>query len=308
MVSSTLSEVTCLFCKGPMRLHHHQVFHTFKKDHGPFNIHKCKNCGSCQTDPPPSSDSLDSLYGSYRDGLPDLHRRITADDPQTALYEKCISRIGHLSGRRAEEKFSWIDVGGGGGELSALMAAKFPNSRGTTIDLHPRPKLLANIPAVEWRQIDINQEKFSANLPRYDLVISIAVLEHVLCPDQFISNLLRLLRPGGMIYLMCPNNASIASRLLGRRWPYFTPGEHLAIPTPSGAMHCLQREWRMFQESSHQAHIRARPMMLPYTIRYVLRRLGADIVGKWLPAGWSLPLPAGALEATVIWQETRVAK
>jgi SAM-dependent methyltransferase len=284
-----------------VRLKHPGVFHPFKPDHGPFNIHRCIDCGSCQTDPPPSPDSLKTLYGSYIDGLPDLHRSITADDPQTALYSKCISRINALSGRQTKDTFSWIDVGGGGGEFSALMAAKFPNSYGTAIDLHSCPKLLAKVSNVEWQQVDINQENFSAALPQFNLVASIAVLEHVLRPDLFIQNLLRLLRPGGMIYLMCPNNASFAGRILGRRWPYFTPGEHLAIPSPSGMRHCLQNEWQQIREKGEQASIVARPLMLPYTLRYVLRRLGADTFGKYLPVGLSLPLPAGALESTVIW-------
>ncbi|WP_415074928.1 class I SAM-dependent methyltransferase [Legionella sp.] len=291
-----------------MYLRHPDVFHPFKPDHGPFNIHLCSDCGSCQTDPMPSSESLEALYGSYRDGLPDLHRTITADDPQTALYEKCISRIHNLSNRKAEETFTWIDVGGGGGEFSALMAAKFPSSRGIAIDLHSQPKLLNNVSTVEWRQIDINQEMFSANLPQFDVVASIAVLEHVLCPDKFISNLFRLLRPGGMIYLMCPNNASLAGRLLGRRWPYFNPGEHLAIPTPSGVINCLQREWRSFHSNDEHVMIGARPIMLPYTLRYVFRRLGLDRVGKCFPAGWRLPIPSGALEATMTWKVAEGAR
>lgn len=308
MVSNVLPSVICMFCKGSMHLQHSDVFNRFKPDHGPFNIHLCSDCSSCQTDPMPSSESLGALYGSYQDGLPDLHRTIMADDPQTALYEKCISRIHKLSNKQTEETFTWIDVGGGGGEFSALMAAKFPNSQGTAIDLHAEPKSLNHVSTVEWRQVDINQERFSSDLQQFDIVASIAVLEHVLSPDKFISNLFRLLRPGGMMYIMCPNNASLAGRLLGRRWPYFNPGEHLAIPTPSGMRNCLQREWRSFQSSDEHAIIGARPIMLPYTLRYVFRRLGLERIGKCFPTGWSLPIPSGALEATVIWQAVEGAK
>jgi 2-polyprenyl-3-methyl-5-hydroxy-6-metoxy-1,4-benzoquinol methylase len=301
MDSKIKFSVKCLFCHGNMRLQYQNVFHPFKPDHGPFDIYLCQGCHSCQTDPLPSPDSLASLYRFYDDGLPDLHRKITTDDPQTALYQKCITRICYLSNRKAQDKFTWLEVGGGGGEFAALMAKQFPYSHGLVIDLHPRPAALTHVSTVEWKQIDITQEIFSDELSQFDLIASIAVLEHVLRPDLFISNLLQLLRPGGMLYLLCPNNASWASKILRNRWPYFTPGEHLAMPTPSGAVHCLQREWRLLGRSNNQVSIQAKALMLPYTLRYVMRRLGADKIGRVLPRGWGFSLPSGVLESTVIW-------
>jgi SAM-dependent methyltransferase len=234
-----------------------------------------------------------------------LHRTITADDPQTALYEKCVSRIGRLTGRHKQEKFNWLDVGAGGGEFSSLLAKKFPNSSGAAIDLHSCPKSLIDITSVHWSQVDINHKEFASKLPLVDLIVSIAVLEHVLHPNLFIANLLQLLRPGGMIYLLCPNNASFASRLLGRRWPYFTPGEHLAIPTPSGVTRCLEREWGLLNGLDKKLKINAGSLMLPYTFRYVMRRLGANPIGKLLPPGWGFPLPVGALETVAVYQQTK---
>src|SRR5690606_39068106 len=111
----------CVFCNGKIELQHKGVYHPGKLDHGPFDIYRCSDCGSCQTHPLPSVEALAALYGSFEDGLPDLHRRIMADDPQVALYGLCVNRIKALSGKTAKDLFPWLDVGAGGGEFSALM-------------------------------------------------------------------------------------------------------------------------------------------------------------------------------------------
>lgn len=299
MVFDTQHSAGCMFCGGLLSLQHHGVFHPFKVDHGPFDIYTCKECGSAQTSPMPSRESLTSLYGSYQDGLPELHRTIMSDDPQTAVYGQCVNRISCLSKRSSTEVFTWLDVGGGGGEFAALMATAFPQSKGVAIDQHPRPVSLAGVSAVEWHEVDINEFDFSDRLQQVDVVASIAVWEHVLRPDQFVMNLLRLVKPGGMLYLLCPNNASLASRVLGTRWPLFTPGEHLTMPTKAGAVRCVQREWHALR-GGEPIDVSSNGLMLPYTLRYLMRRLGIDVVGRMLPIGLSFPLPIGALETVAI--------
>lgn len=284
-----------MYCGDQLRLRHPGVFHPFKSDHGPFDIYNCTGCGSAQTSPMPSRESLSSLYSSYHDGLPALHRTIMSDDPQTAVYGQCVSRIGRVSQRSASDEFTWLDVGSGGGEFASLMAEAFPHSNGVAIDQHPRPVSLTNASQIEWREVDINQVEFSDSLPQADVVASIAVWEHVVRPDLFVRNLLRLVKPGGTMYLLCPNNASLASRVLGTRWPLFTPGEHLSMPTKVGAIRCVRREWHAVH-GSEPIDVSSHGLMLPYTLRYLMRRLGVDLVGRILPIGLSFPLPIGALE------------
>lgn len=299
MVFNASNFNNCMFCGGSMLLQHHGVFHPFKPDHGPFDIYACKECGSVQTCPMPSRESLTSLYGSYQDGLPELHRTIMKEDPQTAVYGQCVNRITSLSKRLASDEFVWLDIGAGGGEFATLMSSAFPKSKGIAVDQHSRPASLADVSIVEWREADINQLEFSDNLPQADVVASIAVWEHVLCPDLFVRNLLRLVKPGGILYLLCPNNASLASRLLGKRWPLFTPGEHLAMPTKKGAVRCVQREWNLLH-GDESIDVFSQGKMLPYTVRYLMRRLGVDAIGRMLPIGLSFPLPVGALETVAI--------
>jgi 2-polyprenyl-6-hydroxyphenyl methylase / 3-demethylubiquinone-9 3-methyltransferase len=48
----------------------------------------------------------------------------------------------------------------------------------------------------------------------FDLVVSMDVIEHVLCPEPWLSELVRVTRPGGRVFLTTPNYASFSLRLI----------------------------------------------------------------------------------------------
>lgn len=293
-----MSKNNCVYCGGEIALKYGNCMHPYKKDHGPFYMYECNRCGSIQTKPLPSKESLSSLYESYRDGLPELHRNITQDDPQNAVYALCIKRLKVISNKKRQDFFTWIDVGAGGGEFASQMSISFPNSRGIAVDQHAQPTILKNCNNVSWIEADINESAFINSIGSFDIVASIAVWEHVSYPDIFIKNLLTLINSNGVGYFVCPNNASFASKVLRRRWPLFTPGEHLSMPTPQGASECIDRAWKKLNHNE-QLECQSKSIMLPYTIRYVFRRFGLDFFGKLFPLGVYVPIPLGALETYV---------
>lgn len=292
----------CAFCGSvELKRTHQGLMHPRKADHGPFEFYKCASCGSGVMRDLPTAGALAALYGSFQNGLPELHRRIMQDDPQHELYALCAKRMLQRAVKR--EGTVWADVGAGGGELSAIMSRAAPDARGIAIDLHTRPKTLADTRAITWIQADLNEEGFvdKNNLgAAADMVISTAVWEHVLQPDQFAGELIRLLKPGGVLYLMCPDYGSIARKVMATGWPYFTPGEHLNMPTVTGARICLERQWSRVRPGAAMPHISSCALSLPYSFRYVLRRFGWDRLGRLLPPRLGAPLPAGALEAVLV--------
>jgi SAM-dependent methyltransferase len=150
---------------------------------------------------------------------------------------------------------------------------------------------------VAWRQCDLNRPGFAQQLDlQADLVLSLAVWEHVLRPDLFVRNLLAILRPGGMLYLVSPDHGSAMRFLMRRHWPYFLPGEHLNVATCNGARACLERTRK---EGPHaQQAVFASPVWAHYPLRYVLKYLRLGPVARLLPPV-SLPLPVGILEAGI---------
>ncbi len=62
----------------------------------------------------------------------------------------------------------------------------------------------------------INQVVFSDNY--FDVITALEVIEHVQDLKGFITNVRRMLKPGGILYLVTPDRRSLSARLLGRKW------------------------------------------------------------------------------------------
>lgn len=288
---------SCLYCgSAALRCTHTGLFHPLKTDHGPFAFYKCLECGSGLTLPPPSAESLNALYGSFESGLPEEMRRWRQDAPLTSWDQQCLDHAMARAGKQPADRFLWIDVGAGGGELARLAAAQYPDATGIAVDLHRRPRSLDGLNNVQWIESDINRRGFAAQLNvQADVVISVAVWEHVRRPDWFLEDLVQLVKPNGTLYLVSPDYGSAASRLLGRYWPFFTPGEHLCMPSVEGAKQILNRLCRDAAGANVEMFVRR--VSLPYPVRYTMSYFRVGWLGRMFPRRWIFPLPAGVLEA-----------
>ena len=80
-----------------------------------------------------------------------------------------------------------------------------------------------------------------ARLPsgRFDLVVSLEVVEHLPSPAEHLRELARVTRPGGLLLLTTPNWRGLSRRWLGLRWRVVDP-EHLGYFTPAVLAHALR--------------------------------------------------------------------
>ncbi len=294
---NTLQPV-CVFCNNSqLQLKFSKHYHPVKKHYGPFDIYRCNRCHSCVTFPLPAEKELAALYNSFADGLMPALRQIRNENALTVWYGQCIQRATTAWTNRGQTNFTWIDIGAGGGELALQMANQFPHSKGWAIDFHPRPALLNGAGNVDWVQADLNNGSFAPQLNiTADIVFSITVLEHVLQPHEFIKNGIQLVKHNGVFYITAPCTNTIASKLLGRFWPYFIPGEHLNIPSVQGLKFLLQR---LQEQERQQMTFEVRETILPYTLGYYLSFLKLKFFTKLLPQNLPTKLPTGILEATI---------
>jgi 2-polyprenyl-3-methyl-5-hydroxy-6-metoxy-1,4-benzoquinol methylase len=75
----------------------------------------------------------------------------------------------------------------------------------------------------------------------YDTVTAFDVLEHVLDPYGFLHSVRRMLAPGGVVCLGVPNQGGLIAKLMGRRWYFYIPEEHLHYFNASTMRKLLER-------------------------------------------------------------------
>ncbi|KAB2665556.1 MAG: methyltransferase domain-containing protein [Verrucomicrobia bacterium] len=91
-----------------------------------------------------------------------------------------------------------------------------------------------------------------------DGIVMLHVLEHVRDPGAVIAHAARLLKRGGLLYVVCPCSGHIKARIAGDRWKYLGPPDHLWYFTPRSMRTMAARMGFDVLRSSnlyHRAHV-----------------------------------------------------
>jgi SAM-dependent methyltransferase len=106
-----------------------------------------------------------------------------------------------------------LDIACGEGYGSALLARRAASVVGADVSFeaveHARSRYAA-IPNLRFRQADCAALPFAD--ASFDVVVSFETLEHVAAQEAFLDEVKRVLRPGGLVVLSCPNKAEYTDR------------------------------------------------------------------------------------------------
>jgi len=204
-----MSSITCPLCNQST---FSRLFE--KKGRG---FWRCESCSLEKIHPQPTLQELGEYYeGSFRDGMYKTFTSAEQMKKMTAQQRlKEISPHVNITG-------TWLDVGCANGEFIHYLKEKGYDAEGLELSEHAVNQakergLKARTGTMEALGVD---EKFEG-------ITAFDVIEHVLDPLEFLQQAVAHLKPGGTLAMTMPNKASFLCKLMGKRWYFYIPEEHL---------------------------------------------------------------------------------
>src|ERR1700749_175386 len=191
-----------------------------------FPMSRCRACGTLYVARLPGaseSEDYDSYYGEENLAVPEfINRRLDEIIAGFAPYK----RGGRL-----------LDLGCGAGTI--MQAARRAGWEAVGVEV--------SATAAEHNRAEgfevFNGELADARYPEghFDVVVLSEVLEHVAEPRAMLGEVLRVMRPGGLLWATTPNGRGFSARSLGLKWSAVSPPEHLPLFS-RGAVESLLEE------------------------------------------------------------------
>ena len=195
-----------------------------------MNVVECAECGLMYLNPRPAPGTIEAWYGrDYFSGaasqggrgyssylaentVPDLRREA---EQKLALIEH------HVNLKGADV----LELGCATGEASYLAWRKGAKVTGCDLSAEAIQAAKNRYPQIEFCSSPVDRLPFDG--PRFDIIIAFELIEHLVKPSDFVIQVGRLLRPGGILALTTPN-ADRGRRVGWAHWSGFsTSFEHL---------------------------------------------------------------------------------
>ena len=155
-------------------------------------LHKCHTCNHIFT--PLEKDQQESYDGDY---FIRTHRN-WFENPNYELFDFLYK---HIDKSTQCEDLRLLDVGCGNGNF-----LKYVLEKNSTMPLVGLDLIDNNHPGITFIKGDLYEYEFNE---KFDVVVSLAVVEHVDDPNLYIQKLSNVLKDGGMLYLMTINSSSL---------------------------------------------------------------------------------------------------
>lgn len=181
-------------------------------------IIRCRSCDLRFLSNPENADTIQDLYDGYDRELFELYAGARRSAMLDATWRSTIERLSTLSGGTAGRTL--FDVGSGGADFLAL--ARDAGYEVSGNELAPGAVEVAK----ETHDIDLHLGDLSTieGSDLFDAVTMWCVLAHVTEPDALLADCLRILKPGGVLFMQTPRwsamdaTALAASRVSGGRF------------------------------------------------------------------------------------------
>lgn len=198
----------------------------YKGEKKGFRLFTCQACGTLYTSCLPDRDeakNYDDYYVPENLTIPAfIHKRLDEIVATFSVYR---------------ENNRLLDLGCGTGLLMHAAARAGWEAEGVEIS----PAAVEYVRQQNYGKVfcgKLDEAKYPSNY--FDVVASSEVLEHVDEPQEFVSEVARILRPGGLFWATTPHGRGVSARLLGLKWSIVVPPDHLHLFSVDGVKWLLK--------------------------------------------------------------------
>lgn len=154
----------------------------------------------------------------------DLDNPSLYEEPNTKFYrfkrklktEPVLKRIRKIVQKNQE--FSLLEIGTGSGFLISFLESEFPKAKFTGLEYDSRLVTMSQNKSKNATIIQGNAEKFDLNGEKFDVIVSLQVIEHLYNPDLMIDCVKKHLNQNGIFILTTPNLECISAKYMKNNW------------------------------------------------------------------------------------------
>jgi len=142
---------------------------------------------------------------------------------------------------KKEQEFSLLEIGTGAGFFITFLESEFPKAKFTGIEYDPRLVSLAQTKVKDAIILQGNAEDFDLGDDKYDIIVSLQVIEHLYNPELMLALVKKHLKPEGTFIFTTPNLGCLSRRVMRDKWHGFCE-DHVSLKSFD--------EWKVFAEEN----------------------------------------------------------
>jgi len=205
-----------------------------------MNLVKCRKCGLIYANPRIHESELLRRYASsffFDEYLPAF--KATSKSYDLTVIRCHFFLFLHLITKYYTPGKRLLDVGCGAGFF--LKAAEEIGWEAEGVEISPVASDYAQ-EIVKVKVLEGKLEDLGLPAERFDLVVLIETIEHLMHPLETLKEINRILKKEGILIICTPDYKSLSRLFLGKNWAVLSPEEHFTVFTQKTLFRTLQKE------------------------------------------------------------------
>lgn len=197
-----------------------------------FTWERCASCRTLYMSPRPSPEVMGSYYSSSENYAFWAEHIFPASEAarREKIHKPWLARVLAFCERAGVRTGTLLEIGPGFGTFAAVATESGAFER--VVAVEPTPELAVACRERGVEVIEKRVEDVGDDIVDVDVVVSFEAIEHLFDPADLVRQAARLLRPGGLLVLSCPNGEGFDIATLGPEALAVDP-EHVNLFNPS---------------------------------------------------------------------------